>query len=662
MNAALLLVDLQHDYLAAPGLQPAAPVLVARAAALLGECRGRGIPVVHVWTTVRRHPDTRLPHWRIADRWSCVEDTRGHAPPGPLQPLEGEAVVHKTGFNSFADGSLDETLRRTACDTVIVAGLHLHACIRTVAVECLERGYQVYLAEDAVASNDLIHAAAIQRWLSERCVVCEPTASVLRRLDGVVPGSYVHRSPRRTDEILFEVTPAGAGEVASAVSAAQNAADVWRRTPMEARQNLLVAVADRLDGMASTLAEQMAVELGKPLRHGLEEVRRAAANIRHVVRLAASQAPHRQELAGLVRYRPMGVVAIISPWNNPLAIALGKIAPALIYGNTVVWKPAPAATRIAQAILRLLSDVGMSPQVVSLVTGDHTTAKRLAGQTGIDAVTLTGSAPAGTAMQEVCARRMVPLQAELSGNNAAIVWDDADLRDAARQVAWGAFAFAGQRCTANRRLIVAATQYERILHELEAAANQLPWGDPCDEATEIGPVISAAKRDEIAAMMEEYRDRDDANRTILLHGCRAQEPWVKTGAYVRPAIVCCDRADHPLVQEETMGPVLVVQRAVDFKQAIGLCNGVRHGLVSALFSTSPRLQGLFLESAQAGVLKINTSTAGVDASMPFGGWKASGIGPPEHGEGDRLFYTRIQAVYGNVEGRFDSWERRCDHE
>lgn len=662
MNPALLLVDLQCDYLAAPGLQPPAQVLVARTAALLGECRRRQIPVIHVWTTVRRHPDTRLPHWRMANRWSCVEGAKGHAPPQPLQPLAGEAVVHKTGFNSFADGSLDEILRRIACDAVILAGLHLHACVRTVAMECMERGCQVYIADDAVASNDLIHAAAVQRWLSERCIVCEPTASVLQRLDGSAPYSYVHRSPRRTDEVLFEVAIAGASQVASAVSAAQNAASLWRRTPPSVRQELLAAVADRLDAMASPLAEQMALEIGKPLRHGLEEVRRAAMNIRHVVRLAAAQVPHRQEPAGLVRYRPVGVVAIISPWNNPVAIALGKIAPALAYGNTAVWKPAPAATRVAWVVLRLLSDAGIPPGVVSLLTGDHTSARRLANQTGIDAVTLTGSALAGSVVQEICARRMVPLQAELSGNNAAIVWDDTDLREAARQVAWGAFAFAGQRCTANRRLIVSAAQYERILQELEAAADRLPWGDPCDETTEIGPVINIAKRDEIAAMIAGYRDSDNASQALLLHGGRAEEPWVRAGAYVHPVIVCCDQSDHPLVQEETMGPVLVVQRATDFEQAIELCNGVRHGLVSALFSTSPQRQRLFLESAQAGVLKIDTSTAGVDVSMPFSGWKASGIGPPEHGEGDHLFYTRIQAVYGKTQSQFDSWEHRCDSE
>jgi acyl-CoA reductase-like NAD-dependent aldehyde dehydrogenase len=397
------------------------------------------------------------------------------------------------------------------------------------------------------------------------------------------------------------------------------------------------------------LAEQMAIEIGKPLTQALEEVRRAAASIRDVVRRAALQVAQRQAAAGVVRYLPIGVVAIITPWNNPLAIALGKIVPALVYGNTVVWKPAPAGTRIAQVVLRLLEEAGIPSRTVSLLTGDQTVARQLAAGAGVDAVTVTGSIQTGYVMQDICARRMVPLQAELSGNNAAVVWEDADLDHAVAQVAWGAFAFAGQRCTANRRVIVSARQFETILQGLEAAGNRLAWGNPCDEATVIGPVIHTAKRDEITALVDEVRTSGAAHRVVLLQGNQAGQPWVKAGAYARPAIVCCDQPDHPLVQEETMGPVLVVQRADDFEQAMELCNGVRHGLAAALFSTSPQRHSQFAELAQAGVLKFNTSTAGVDTTLPFGGWKASGLGPPEHGEGDPLFYTRVQAVYGNRE-------------
>ena len=468
------------------------------------------------------------------------------------------------------------------------------------------------------------------------------------------PTLLVHRSPRCTDHVLFEVPITGASEIALAVEAAQRAGPDWRRTAFSTRQRLLETVAGRLDAAASDLARQMAIEIGKPLSYGLEEVRRAAQNLRDVARYAATHVPEKRKNAGIVRYQPLNLVAVISAWNNPVAIPLGKIAPALAYGNTVAWKAAPAATRIAQTVFRLLQDAGVPADTVRLLTGDHTTARLLAANANVDAVTLTGSVQSGHSIQEICAKRMAPFQAELGGNNAAIVWDDTDIEYAAAQVAWGAFAFAGQRCTANRRVIVHTSRFESFLQELEMAANRLTWDDPLKEATEIGPVISLAKRDEVAAMVDRIRTSGDAHRVVLLHGARAEQPWVKVGAYARPAIICCDRPEHPVVQEETMAPLLVVQRADDFGQALALCNGVRQGLVSSLFSASPDLQRQFLEEARAGVLKLNASTAGVDVILPFGGWKESGIGPPEHSEGDRCFYTRIQTVYGKPSVQFDS--------
>jgi acyl-CoA reductase-like NAD-dependent aldehyde dehydrogenase len=293
----------------------------------------------------------------------------------------------------------------------------------------------------------------------------------------------------------------------------------------------------------------------------------------------------------------------------------------------------------------LLYDSGVPTDAVRLLCGDHHTAQALASDQNIDAVTLTGSLAAGYAIEEICARRMVPLQAELGGNNAAIVWDDADLEHAAKQIAWGAFGFAGQRCTANRRAIVPAPLFERLMQHLRTAGEQLMWGDPLDETTDIGPVISAAKRDDTSALITRARSDGRIHAVELLHEGRAGEPWVSAGAYAQPAIVCCDEPTHPLVQEETMSPVPVVQRAQDFDHALALCNGTRYGLASALFSNSREIQNRFLEQARAGILKINSSTAGADITLPFGGWKASGLGPPEHGDADALFFTRLQAVY-----------------
>lgn len=645
MCAALLLVDLQHDYLAAPGLEPPAAAVVARSAALLQGCRRFRLPVIHVWTTVDPNNDRRLPHWRQADRWMCVSGTAGHRPPEALLPLAGEPVVNKVGFNPFASGELDAALRHAGCDTVIVAGLHLHACVRTAAVECLERGYAVRIASDAVASNDPLHSESSRRWLSARSVRFLPVSSALALVEGGAEPALVHRSPRRLSEILFEVPVADAAEVAAAAAAARDGGTQWRRLAPAARAAVLSALADGLDHAAPQLAAQMAVEIGKPLSHGLEETRRAAANVRDVVRRAAVFQPSEREPGGVVRHRPWGVVALISPWNNPVAIPVGKIAPALVYGNTVVWKPAPAAHRISLAVLELLRQAGVPSDAVRMVPGDGSTGRLLASDANVAAVTLTGSRLAGYSAQEICARRAVPLQAELSGNNAAIVWDDADFAHAAAQVAWGAFGFAGQRCTANRRVIVHAPHFEALLAELKAAAERLVWGDPLDAATEIGPVIDAAKRDEMAALLAGAETDGAAHRVELPQRTRAAEPWTRDGAYVQPVIAGCDRPAHPLVQEETMSPLLVVQRADDFAHALALSNGVRHGLAAAIFTNSEELRERFLEQATAGILRFNSSTTGADITLPFGGWNHSGLGPPEHGQADRLFYTHLQAVY-----------------
>lgn len=646
MKPALLLVDLQGDHLATLQAQASANALVRCAAALLDACRSRHVPVIHLWTTHRRSQDRRLPHWRQADRWLCVVGTAGHKTPAPLQPSDNEIVIHKSGFNGFAGGRLDAALRQIGCDTIILTGVHLHACVRAAAVESLERGLHVWVAEDAVASNDPVHAAATRRWLAERCVEFLPASELLSRLDGNAPSKLIHRSPRETEKILFEIHVASADEIAAATESARVAWEKWRRKTPRSCCKILASVAVRLEAAAPQLARQMAIEIGKPFSHGLEEIRRAAANVRDVIRRAAGFEFWQREPAGLIRHVPLGVVALISPWNNPVAIPVGKIAPALVYGNTVVWKPAPAATRISRFVLRLLREAGVPKNAVQILTGDHTTAQRLAADENVDAVTLTGSAPAGFAIQEICARRFLPLQAELGGNNAAIVWDDADLPEAAAQIAWGAFGFAGQRCTANRRVIVSSTKFERFWGDLKTAAEKLNWDDPLNKTTDLGPVLHAGKRDEHLALIEAAKNSRAVHRVEPLFENRARESWAKAGFYAQPVMVGCDEPEHPLVQEETMSPLLVVQCADNFDAALKLCNGIRQGLAAALFSNSMKRQKQFLAEARAGILKINSATAGVDVSLPFGGWKLSGVGPPEHGAGDRLFYTRMQAVYG----------------
>jgi acyl-CoA reductase-like NAD-dependent aldehyde dehydrogenase len=343
---------------------------------------------------------------------------------------------------------------------------------------------------------------------------------------------------------------------------------------------------------------------------------------------------------------PLGVVAVVTPWNNPVAIPLGKIAPAVSLGNAVVWKPAPAGMRVAIEVASLARQAGLPDGLLNLVAGDHRTAAAVMSDAGIDGVSLSGSSGAGWAAQEICSRRRVPLQAELGGNNAAIVWQGADLPRTAELLARGAFCFAGQRCTANRRVVADARLFDSLVEQLAGWTAALRWGDPLDPATEVGPLISEEARERVEAAVA--RASAHADRILVPHGERTAIPSVERGAYYPPTIVVgADRASE-IVQEETFGPVLVLQRARDFEEALELCNGVRQGLVAALFSGPGAWRGQFRERARAGVLKWDAATADADALTPFGGWKESGLGPPERGPGDHEFYTRVQSLYGEA--------------
>lgn len=643
MKPVLLLVDLQNDFLDAPGLEPERSEVVRQAARLLCGARARGLTVVHALTAVEPGGADRMPHWKAAGTWKCVRGTRGHEPPPELAPAGREEVVSKTFFSAFSAAGLDAALSRAGADTLLIAGVHLHGCVRATVLDAYQRGLEVWIAEDAVASDDPLHAAVTRRYLEGRAARFASVEEMLARLGGHDPGIHVHRSPRDTTQVLFSIPIGGTAEAAAVGAAAREAAEAWRRTPAAERASRLARLADRLESEAADLGRRLAVDVGKPISLGEQEARRGAALVRNAARLRFEDAPGGS--GSTYRRVPLGVVAAVTPWNNPVAIPWGKIAPALVLGNTVVWKPSPAATGLAQRTLEFARDAGVPDGVLALLTGDHRTAAALMSDPRIDAVSLTGSSTAGWAAQEICARRRIPFQAELGGNNAAIVWEGADVAQAAALVARGAFAFAGQRCTANRRAVVQGALFDRFLDRLAAEAAALVWGDPLDRATDVGPLVSVEARERVSEAVE--RAAPAAERILTPHDAAGgASSLCASGAYYPPTIVVGPAHESPIVQEETFGPILVVERADRFDEAMHLVNGVRHGLVAALFSGPGPWSEEFDRTAQAGILKWNSSTADADASAPFGGWKASGLGPPEHGPGDMEFYGRLQAVYG----------------
>lgn len=633
MKAALLLIDLQHDYLDAQGLEPSAGSIVEGARELLEACRAAGIPVYHVWTSVSREgDDRRMPHWRAQQRWQCVKGTHGHATPEKLRPVDGEQIIEKAYFSAFSSGTLETLLAAEKVEILILAGVHLHACVRETAIQAYERGFQCWIARDATGSDDAVHAAISLRYLECRVARLGWGTEILRAIMGE---EIPPQAKARQTETL----------IAHSTARARLAWRDWTGSQLADRVAAVERLAACVERDGESLAMQTARDTGKPIAFARVEAEKAAVLARSVARHWNDAADHGNGV--FTRTRSLGVIGVITPWNNPLLIPLGKIVPALIFGNAVVWKPAPPASRLAERLQTLMLQAGLPADIVSVITGDHQHAAALMADPELDAVSLTGGSLAGYSAQEICARRRIPLQAELGGNNGAIVWPDADLRDAAKQIAAGAFGMAGQRCTANRRAIVHESCREEFVRLVREECVALPWGDPLLAETRVGPLVHRLARDRVAALLERsVRDMDEVFVDRLepdLQPSSADTNFL--GAWYPPSIVRCENPNHEIVQEETFGPVLVVQTARDWGHAMALLNGVRQGLSAALFSSSLRLANVFLHEARAGILKVNRSTADAEAGIPFGGWKHSGIGPPEHGACNREFHTRSQTLY-----------------
>jgi acyl-CoA reductase-like NAD-dependent aldehyde dehydrogenase len=564
-----------------------------------------------------------MPHWKQANIWQCVKETPGHQPPATLSPVEGESIVHKTGFTAFTSREVADFAQRLEADAVIVAGLKTHACVRQLALDAWHAGLAVWVASDAIASDDPLHAVTTRRYLEARGVKFLSNAEIAAALD---------------DGIGIRVQDLS-GLATAAINVFQRS-DASKR----ARANLVYCLIDALTPEIEHLAILMANEIGKPIRFGRAEGQQSVEILQNILRRAERHDLLTEEHDDyVVRRRPHGVVAVITPWNNPVYVALGKIVPAILYGNAVVWKPAPEPKMVSRHLFQCFVKANWPDRLVSLLEGGQREAEALMNEPSIEAVTITGSSAAGHSAQEACARRRIPLQAELGGNNASIVWSDADLQEAARMIAAGAFEMAGQRCTANRRVIVHDACLNEFVQLLVRATSSLKWGDPLEEDTDIGPLVSALQRDRVAWTVD--RAAALCGRPLMPLGERLPTVAGHAGKFYPPTILLSYDPLREIVQEETFGPVLVVQPAQAWEDAIRLCNGVRQGLAAAVFTASGDKVQDFLQRVSAGILKVNESTAGAAIDAPFGGWKASGVGPPEHGTFDIDFFTRPQTVY-----------------
>jgi aldehyde dehydrogenase (NAD+) len=459
--------------------------------------------------------------------------------------------------------------------------------------------------------------------------------------------TYEKHGPWRPSEVIGEFPASGEEDVNAAVAAALAAFPEWARTPAAKRGAILNKAADIVELRAEQIAQDMTLEMGKPIRESRGEALRMSQVFRFYSGEGLRPAGERfeQMVTGSVAYtvhRPLGVVGLITPWNFPAAIPAWKVAPALVYGNTVVMKLAQDAPLTGLHLAACLEEAGLPAGVLNIVIGRGSeVGTPLVEHPEVKAISFTGSVPVGRGVRDDATKLGKRVQLELGGHNPVVVMADADLQRAVELVYAGAFWSAGQKCTATRRIYVEEPVYEefrnRLLERMESGA----VGDPNDPATEVGPLVNEKQLEEILAGIE--RGKADGG-TVLAGGERIDDE-----AYLVAPTLFEGVGDSAFLScEEVFGPVTSLYRFSELDDALERANAVEFGLSAAIFTSSLASARAFTEQIEAGIIRVNGQTAGVDVHVPFGGLKGSGFGPHEQGRAARDFYTESVTVYEDI--------------
>lgn len=474
---------------------------------------------------------------------------------------------------------------------------------------------------------------------------------LLQFIDGAwTPGAgepIIDRSPTEPDRILASGPAATSEQVDVAAKAAKRAWRSWAGAPAHDRAAILSAAAARLEERADSHGLELAQEEGKTLAEGVGEVRRAAQILRYFAAQADAPAgelyasPRRGERI-LVERVPVGVVGVVTPFNFPIAIPAWKIAPALAYGNTVVWKPAGDVPMLATRLVEALVDAGLPRGVLSLIVGPSAVGRAIVEHEDVKCVTFTGSTGVGRSLIASCGQRGKPIQTEMGGKNASVVFADADLPAAVEQVVFGAFRSTGQKCTATSRLVVEDRAMDDVLGLLGQRLERWTVGDPTDPATAMGPLVSEAG---LRTVVEGVQTALDSGATVVLGGEPYADDVRGSGWFYPPTVLQLPSPQPAIWRDELFGPVLAVLPARSVDEAYDLANDGEYGLSAAVFTNDLRKVTAAQERLDVGVLHINSETAGADPHVPFGGAKSSGYGPKEQGQAAREFYTRHRTTY-----------------
>jgi acyl-CoA reductase-like NAD-dependent aldehyde dehydrogenase len=461
------------------------------------------------------------------------------------------------------------------------------------------------------------------------------------------------RNPANTDEVVALVPLSTRDEMREAIAAAKAAFPAWRDTPAPHRGKILFQAVRIMEQQKDELARMLTREEGKALKDSLGEVQRSINILEFMAgearRLTGESFPSElpRNFAYTVR-APLGVVGAITPWNFPVAIPVWKIAPALVAGNTCVFKPAEITPLCAIRITEIFEQAGLPAGVLNLVLGSGSeVGDEMVQSADVRAISFTGSTEIGSAIYASGARRMQKIQCEMGGKNPVVVLADADLPLAVESVLFGAFASTGQRCTATSRVVIEEKVADAFVASLVERTRQFKVGDGLEAGVEMGPSVDEKQFHTVLKYIEIGKQEGE----LLLGGNRLTGGAYDKGYFVAPTIFDHVPPHSRIAQEEIFGPVLSILRVKNFDEALEAANSVRFGLASSIYTSDATRIFEFVDRIETGITHINSPTVGGEAHLPFGGIKATGVGHREVGHVALDFYTELKTVYVDYTGR-----------
>src|ERR1700678_1172165 len=464
---------------------------------------------------------------------------------------------------------------------------------------------------------------------------------------------FERRNPANNDEVVARVPLSTREEMKQAIAAAKAAFPAWRDTPAPTRGRILFKVVRIMEEQKEELARLLTREEGKALKDALGEVQRAI-NIAEFMagearRINGETLPSETTTTFTYTIRqPLGVVGAITPWNFPVAIPIWKIAPALVYGNTVVLKPAELTPLCALRIAEIFAQAGLPAGVLNVVLGaGEDVGDELVQNPLVHGLSFTGSTSVGCKIYATGAERQKKVQCEMGGKNPVVVLADADLKMALESVVGGAFASPGQRCTASSRVVVEDKIADQFVAMLVERTKAFAVGDGLEPGIEMGPSVDENQMNTVL----KYIEIGKKEGTLLCGGARLSGPKYDKGWFVSPTVFDHVRSDSSIAQEEIFGPVLSVIRVKNFDEALQAANSVRYGLSSSIYFTDSNKIFEFVDKIENGMTHVNSPTVGGEAHVPFGGAKDSSVGPREVGHAAIDFYTDTKIVYIDYTGR-----------